>query len=169
MEREQCHLLSFQSSFSHFLWYPPANWAPLVLIPRRVGLYTFQDPLGLSNKLSCEAGSFSCHCNPHRFFSVTGFEAFFPCAGILCCLVCLAPQLFLLVYLHANVGLPTPPAATLPGRPATASLPCHESSPPWPPISAPPTNLDECFFFNSLVVTLPYSLIFLQLWLFFCF
>ena len=28
------------------------------------------------------------------------------------------------------------------------------------PISAPPTSLDECFFFNPLVVRLPYSLIF---------
>ena len=24
-------------------------------------------PVDLSNKLSCEAGSFSCHCKPHRF------------------------------------------------------------------------------------------------------
>ena len=37
------------------------------------------------------------------------------------------------------------------------------------PISAPPTNLDECFFFISLVVGLPYSSIFCQVWLFFVF
>ena len=37
------------------------------------------------------------------------------------------------------------------------------------PISAPPTGLDECFFFNSLVVRLPYSLIFCQFWLYFVF
>ena len=37
------------------------------------------------------------------------------------------------------------------------------------PISAPPTSLDECFFFNSLVVGLPYSLIFCQFLLFFVF
>ena len=30
----------------------------------------------------------------------------------------------------------------------------------------PPTSLDECFFFNSLVVGLPCSLIFWQFWLF---
>ena len=34
------------------------------------------------------------------------------------------------------------------------------SSMPHLPISAPPTSLDECFFFNPLVVRLPYSLIF---------
>ena len=30
-------------------------------------------------------------------------------------------------------------------------LPCCTSSPPWLPISALPTSLDECFFFNSLL------------------
>ena len=36
-------------------------------------------------------------------------------------------------------------------------------------ISTPPTGLDECVFFNSLVVRLPHSLIFWQFWLFFVF
>ena len=34
------------------------------------------------------------------------------------------------------------------------------------PVSAPPTGLDKCFFFISLVVGLPYSSIFCQFWLF---
>ena len=33
----------------------------------------------------------------------------------------------------------------------------------------PPTGLDKCFFFNSLVVRLPYSLMFCQFWLFLVF
>ena len=37
------------------------------------------------------------------------------------------------------------------------------------PVSAPPTSLDECFFFNSLSVGLPCSSIFCQFWLLFCF
>ena len=41
-------------------------------------------------------------------------------------------------------------------------LPCCESSPPWLPVSASPTSLDECFFFISLVIGLPYSSIFCQ-------
>ena len=73
-------------------------------------------------------------------------------------MVCLAPQLFLLVYLHANVGPPGPPSATLPQVLSTQL-----------PISAPPTSLDECFFFISLVVRLPCGLIFCQFWLFFVF
>ena len=36
-------------------------------------------------------------------------------------------------------------------------------------MSTLPTGLDECFFFNSLVVRLPYSSIFCQFWLFFVF
>ena len=110
------------------------------------------------------------------------FEALFPCAGALGCVVCFIPPTFLLVYLCSNVGPQGPPATTLWGLPAAAwpapfnNLPpcwvhqppsCHESSPPWLPVSAPPTSLDECFFFISLVVGLPYSLIFCQFWLFF--
>ena len=44
-------------------------------------------------------------------------------------------------------------------------LPWHASSPPGLPISVPPTNLDECFFFYSLVVGIPYSLSFWHFWL----
>ena len=44
--------------------------------------------------------------------------------------------------------------------------PYCKSSPPGLPISAPPTGLDECFFFSSLAVTCPYSSIFCQFWLF---
>ena len=60
---------------------------------------------------------------------------------------------------------PAPQSATSLGLPA-ATLPRVFT---WLPISAPPTGLDECFFFNSLVVGLPYSLIFCQFWLFYVF
>ena len=104
--------------------------------------------MGLSNKLSCETGSFSyCH-KPHRFLQPEVFEAFFFCAGTLGCTVCLAPQLFLLGCPRVNVGLTRPPAGP---------LPCCVSSVPWLSVSAPPTPLDECFFFNSLGVGLTYT------------
>ena len=69
------------------------------------------------------------------------FEALFPQAGTLGCRVCLTSQFFLPVYQHENVGPPSPPATTL-LRVLSARL----------PISASPTSLDECLFFNSLVV-----------------
>ena len=74
------------------------------------------------------------------------FEALSPHTGALGCVVCVTPQLFLPVYLHVNVGLSPLPATALPPV-LSAQL----------PISAPPTGLDECFFFNSLVVRLIYS------------
>ena len=86
------------------------------------------------------------------------FEALFPCAGTLGCTVCLTPQLFLPVYLHANVGPLSARSAASPGV-LSARL----------PVSAPPTGLDECLFFNSLVVELPYGLVFCQFWWFFVF
>ena len=42
------------------------------------------------------------------------FEALFPHAGTLAYVVCLAAQLFLPVYLHANVGLHSPQSTALP-------------------------------------------------------
>ena len=91
---------------------------------------------------------------------------------------------FLPVHLCTKLRPQGPPATTFWGLPAAAwpapfhNLPpcwvcqpplCLESSPPQLPVSAPPTSLDECFFFISLVVRLPYSLIFCQFWGFFGF
>ena len=42
-------------------------------------------------------------------------------------------------------------------HPVLQGLPCCKSSLSWLPVSTPPTSLNECFFFNSLVVGLPYS------------
>ena len=88
-------------------------------------------------------------------------------------MVCFAPPQFLLVYLCVNVGLWGLLAAALPAlfhNPPPHWVcqlpPCCEFSPPLLPISTPPTGLDECFFFISLVVGLPYSLFFCQFWLF---
>ena len=111
-------------------------------------------------------------------------EVLFPRAGALGCVICFAPPPFLPVCLCVNVGPRGLPATTLWGLLSAAwpdpfhyllpcwvhhPLSCHESSPLWLPISAPPTGLDECFFFISLVVGLPYSSIFCHFWWFFVF
>ena len=69
----------------------------------------------------------------------------------------LIPQLFLPIFIFTQTW----------GNLVHQPLPYHMSSLPWIPISTPPTNLDECFFFNSLVVRLPYSLIFWHFWVLF--
>ena len=103
---------------------------------------------------------------PSRIFTVTGFEASFPHAGILGSVVYLTPQLFLPVYPHAKVGTPALLAVTSPTAPATAFL--------WV-LSAlaaclcPSYHSGWFFFFNSLVVRLTYSSTFWQFWLFFVF
>ena len=91
-----------------------------------------------------------------QVFSVRGFEALYSPnwnPGLLGLSRSPVP-----VYLHPNVGPPILPAP-----------PCCKSSLPQQPISAPPTSLDECFFFNSLVVSLPYSFVLWQFCLFLVF
>ena len=84
-------------------------------------------------------------------------------------------SLALLVYLCAKVGPRGLLALGLPAPfvPHSASLwiqpHCPESCAPQLPVSAPPTSLDDCFFFISLVVRLSCSSIFCQFWLVFCF
>ena len=102
--------------------------------------------------------SFShCH-NPHRFLQSEVLRLYFPTLESWVAQSVSFPQ-FLLAYLHANVGALGLPATTLPNQ-VLQPLPCHKSSPPQLPISAPPTSLDGCFFFNFLIVGLTYSLIF---------
>ena len=112
--------------------------------------------MGLSNDLSCEAGSLSC-CRP----TPTGafnqrFEALFPLrwSPALCGLLPFPP--FVLVYLCVSVGpqgllVVRLPAPFVPHSASLGPTTQLQSSPPRLPISAPPTGLDECLFFISLV------------------
>ena len=65
---------------------------------------------------------------------------------------------FFFFLMCVNLPTPCPPAAALLQVLST-----------WLPISAPHTSLDECFLFISLVVGLPYRLIFCHFWSFFVF
>ena len=127
LQREQCHLFSSPLAFSHFLFYSQANWALLELIPRWVGLYIFQDPVSLSNKLSCEAGSFYCRLNPHRFFQSEVLRRYFPTpepwvAWSVSFLHCSA--WFICTLTWGRLLHQLPPCSVL------HPLPCHESFPP---------------------------------------
>ena len=112
-EREQCCLLSSWLPFSHF---PDSHkligpfWCRFLgvwvcVCSRSLWLFPTDSPerLGASPATTTPTG-----------FIRQRFEALFPCAGTLGCTVCLAPPLFLPVYLHANVGPPTPPDAAGP-------------------------------------------------------
>ena len=146
-------LVLVSDGFQSLPWLPTINLGPSGADSRVGGFVYILQNVGLSSELSYEAGSFSCCV----LYSYRSFQSEVlmpppppPAAGTLCCCaVCLTSQLFLPVYLHVNVGPSGPPAAALP-RVLSACL----------PISVPPTGLGECFFFNSLVVGLPYSSIF---------
>ena len=120
--------------------------------------------MGVSNKLSCEAGSFSCHCNPHMFLQSEVLRLYFSTLEPWVVRSDLLPSwsswFFCMqmwdCWLHH-----------LPPHWVLQPLPCCESAPTQLPISAPPTSLDECVFFKSLVVWLPYSSVLCQFWLFF--
>ena len=98
-----------------------------------------------------------------QVFSVRGLRLYFPAlepwvawsvAGLTSC--CLT--------VSCSLARPAPQSTTSLGLPATALLQVISA---WLPVSALPTGLGECVFFISVVVRLPYSLIFHQLWLFF--
>ena len=120
----------------------------------------FLDPVGLFNGISCETGIFSS-LNPHRFFQSEILRLYLPTLEHLVECSVLLPRCsswFICTQMwdHLLHQLLPAPVLQLP--------PCRESSPPWLPISSPPT-----FLFNSLVVGLPYSIILWQFWLFFAF
>ena len=108
--------------------------------------------MGLSNKPSYEAGSFSCRHSHHpssKIFTARGFEALFLRTGTLGSVVCLAPQLFLPVYLHTNVGPLGPP-------------PRHTSSLPWLRVSPLPPVWMNVFSLTTWLLdfyTVPFSVI----------
>ena len=120
--------------------------------------------MGLSNKLSCEAGSFSHHHNPHRFLQPEVSRLYFPALKPLVALCVSLPVVLPVICMQMwDCPVHQPPPC-----PPHQPPPCHRSFPPQP-VSTSPTSLNECFFFNSLVVGLPYSSIFWQFWLFFVF
>ena len=121
--------------------------------------------MGLSNELSCETGSFSRHYNPHKFL-----QLYFPTLEIWAARCVLLPScsswfICMQMWDHPVCQLPPRPS----GLPAAALWQVLFVPPPWLPVSALSTSLNECFSFNSLVVGLPYSSFFWQFWLFFVF
>ena len=112
----------------------------------------------LFSELSCEAGSFSCCLTPRWCFQSEALRLYFPT---------LEP------WVAQSVSFPSCSSqfvcTHMWDHPLLQPPPCHTSSPPLLPASAPLTSLYEYFLFNSLVVGLPYSLIFCRFWGFFVF
>ena len=124
--------------------------------------------MGLSKELSCEAGVFSCCCNPHRFFQSECLRLYFPLlepwvAQSVSLPSCSSQYICMQMWDYWSIAL-----SSL----VCQLLSCQESSPPWLLASAPPTGLDECFLTPWLSVfhTVQFSVsscyfLFLSLWL----
>ena len=111
---------------------------------------------------SPEAGSFSHHLNPHRFLLPEVLRLY---------ISALEPWIVWSVSLPSySSQLSTHKCGTTQSNSHHLAQwvlqlpPCHSFS---LPVSASPAGLNECFFFNSLVVRLPYSSIFWHFWLLF--
>ena len=143
-------MLHSPPDFSHSLYHPQSNWAPLVLLP---------EWMGLSKELSCEAGSFSCCClntpSP-RVFSIRGLRLYFPVLEPWVAQSAALPT-SCLVYLCANVG----PQGLLVVRLPALFVPHSSSLGPamaMRVLSTPPTGLDVCFFLSTWCQTsLPFD------------
>ena len=122
--------------------------------------------MGLSNEHFYEAVSFSHLHNPHRFFQSEVLRLYFPALEPWVAQSVLIPSCS---YQFICTQMAYCAVIQLLPRLVRHPLLFRESSLLCLPVSAPPTGLDECFFFNSLVVGLPYSLISCQFWLFFVF
>ena len=120
-----------------------------------VGLCMFQSPMVLSIELSCEAGSLSCHHNPHIFLQPEILRLYFFVLEPQVAWSVLLPRCspwFVCMQMQDGQLLPC-----LPG-PLDATLPC------WLPVFAPPTSLDV-FIFYFLGVSPPCCSILCQFWL----
>ena len=145
-------------TFSHFPCYPQANFTFLVLIPRWGGGVRSRIPWIFPVNSPVRLGVSPPLAQPPQFLPPEVlwrlFPALEPWVGPSVWLPSCSSQ-FIGTYMWDRLVQQPPP--------------CHASSPPQMSLSAPPLSLDEYFFFNSLVVGLPYSSIFWQLWLVFLF
>ena len=141
--------------FQSLLWYPQANWALLVLITGGWACVCSRTLWVPQRDSLVRVAVSPTAITPTAFYTQRFRNLLFLALDpwvVWSVLLCSCSSRFICT---RNVGPPVPPAVTL----------CVSSLPQLP-ASAPPTSLDECFFFDFLVVELPYSLIFWQFWLF---
>ena len=77
-EREQCHLLGSPAGFQSLPLLSVSKLGPSGADSWVGGFVYILGPVGLSNELSCDAGSFSCCLNHHRFYHSEILKLYFP-------------------------------------------------------------------------------------------
>ena len=71
-------LARLSSGFQSLTPLPASKLGPSGADSQVGGFVCILGLVGLSNELSCEAGSFSCHLNPPRFFQSEVLRLYFP-------------------------------------------------------------------------------------------
>ena len=117
---EQCCLFNSLASFQSLLPLPTSKLGPSGTDSWVGGFVYILGPCGSLPQTLLWGWEFLLLLQPPIGVFSQRFEALFPGAGALGCAVCLAPQFFLPVYPHANVGPPASPAAALLGSWAAA-------------------------------------------------
>ena len=158
--------------------YPQSNWAP------GGGLVHTLGPCGSLQQILLQGWEFLLlPPQPPWVFSIRGWRLYFPAlepwvAGSASLPHCSSWFIYTQMWgprghqpppcgvCQLQPACPIPQSVTSLGLPATTLLRVLATR---LLISTPPTGLDECFFFISLVVRLPYSSIFWHFWLFFVF
>ena len=141
-EREQCHFLGSHPTFSHFPHFPQVNrtlpGAALVLIPGWVctSRTLWAPPTDSPVRLAVSPTT----ATPTGFLQLEVLRLYYP---------------ELEPWVVWSVSLPSCSSWFICMQIWDCLVhqpPRHTSSLPQLPVSAPPTSLDECFFFNLLVV-----------------
>ena len=154
--------------FSHSLRYPHSSESFWCSFPSGGFVYVLGPCGSLQWTLLSGWEFLLLQPQPPQVFSISGLRLYFPTLG-----PWVAPSVsipscssrFICMWMLDHLVW-NPKSTTLPGPPATALLWVLSTQ---LPVSTPPTGLNECFFFTSLVVGCPYSSIFCQFWLFFVF
>ena len=166
-ERGQWRLLCSLPVFSHSLCYPQSKLGPFSADSRVGGFVYVLGPCGSLQRTLLWGWEFLL-LPPQlpQVFSISDLRLYFPTLELWVARSVAAGPPAAASLASCRFAHPTPQSATSLGPPAPALLGVLST---WLPISAPLTSLDECFFFISLVVGLPYSSIFCRFWLFFVF
>ena len=160
LERGQCRCLAsgdLPGTFPATLptWLVPFQLLPWCWIPEQASLCTVYTCAGPLSRVYWKSGKLFCHPNPHWFLQPEVTGIYLPGTRTLGWDP-FAPKVLLPMFIHHTWIWDRP----CPFHHQHLSAPHGVSS----PVSAPPTCLDECGFFKSLVVRLPYTLIFWQFW-----
>ena len=136
---EQCHLAWLSAGFPSLPLLSTSKLGPSGADSLVGGLVSVLGPCGSLQQTLLWGWQFLLPLQFPQVFTARGFEALILHSGTLGWMVCLSPQLFLLVYPQVNVGLPGLPAATSPTQssgPRLAISPVHPGcqSPPLLPV-----------------------------------